>query len=153
VALIGHLRVANECRVALATLTAASSGPIPKAPGSAGGYLLMGKTCLQRAPTLTADARHVLGLDHLADQQTSNWIQLVLATPVVLWAGWPFFVRGWKSLVTRSLNMLPWASAWPGSTARSRPSYLKSFRRHFASRAARWRCISRPRPRSRSWYC
>jgi hypothetical protein len=32
--LIGHLRVANECRVALATLTAASSGPIPKAPGS-----------------------------------------------------------------------------------------------------------------------
>jgi Cu+-exporting ATPase len=48
---------------------------------------------------------HVLGLDHLVDQQTSNWIQLVLATPVVLWAGWPFFVRGWKSLVTRSLNM------------------------------------------------
>ena len=40
-ALIGHLRVANECKVALATLTAASSGPIPKAPGSAGGYLLL----------------------------------------------------------------------------------------------------------------
>ncbi len=35
----------------------------------------------------------------------SNWIQLVLATPVVLWAGWPFFVRGWQSLVTRNLNM------------------------------------------------
>jgi len=42
VALIGHLRVANECRAASATLTAASSGPIPKAPGSAGGYLHMG---------------------------------------------------------------------------------------------------------------
>ena len=40
VALIGHLQVANECRAASATLTAASSGPIPKAPGSAGGYLL-----------------------------------------------------------------------------------------------------------------
>jgi putative transposase len=40
VALIGHLQVANKCRIALATLTAASSGPIPKAPGSAGGYLL-----------------------------------------------------------------------------------------------------------------
>ncbi|WP_164094707.1 hypothetical protein, partial [Serratia marcescens] len=36
---------------------------------------------------------------------TSVWIQLVLATPVVLWAGWPFFVRGWQSLVTRNLNM------------------------------------------------
>ncbi len=39
-ALIGHLQVANGCRVASAPLTAASSGPIPKAPGSAGGYLL-----------------------------------------------------------------------------------------------------------------
>jgi putative transposase len=39
VALIGRLQVANECRAASATLTAASSGPIPKAPGSAGGYL------------------------------------------------------------------------------------------------------------------
>jgi Cu+-exporting ATPase len=33
------------------------------------------------------------------------WAQLALATPAVLWAGWPFFVRGWKSLVTRNLNM------------------------------------------------
>jgi P-type Cu+ transporter len=33
------------------------------------------------------------------------WIQLALATPVVLWAGWPFFARGWTSLVTRHLNM------------------------------------------------
>src|SRR5712672_1285850 len=46
VALIGHLRVANECRAASATLTAASSGPIPKAPGSAGGYLLFGTAVL-----------------------------------------------------------------------------------------------------------
>ena len=34
-----------------------------------------------------------------------NWLKLVLATPVVLWGGWPFFVRGWQSLVFRSLNM------------------------------------------------
>ncbi len=33
------------------------------------------------------------------------WIQLVLATPVVLWGGWPFFQRGWASIVNRSLNM------------------------------------------------
>ena len=33
------------------------------------------------------------------------WVQLVLATPVVLWAGWPFFVRGWASVRTRNLNM------------------------------------------------
>jgi Cu+-exporting ATPase len=34
-----------------------------------------------------------------------NWIQLALATPVVLWGGWPFFVRGWASIVNRHLNM------------------------------------------------
>ncbi|WP_449301506.1 heavy metal translocating P-type ATPase [Paracoccus angustae] len=48
---------------------------------------------------------HFLGLDHLVSQRSSNWIQLVFATPVVLWAGWPFFQRGWQSLVTRNLNM------------------------------------------------
>ena len=35
----------------------------------------------------------------------SRWLQFVLSTPVVLWAGWPFFVRGWRSLVNRNLNM------------------------------------------------
>ncbi|HZY22954.1 MAG TPA: heavy metal translocating P-type ATPase [Beijerinckiaceae bacterium] len=48
---------------------------------------------------------HMTGLDRIVPRQTSNWLQLVLATPVVLWAGWPFFVRGWQSLVTRKLNM------------------------------------------------
>jgi Cu+-exporting ATPase len=37
--------------------------------------------------------------------QLNNWLQLALATPVVLWGGWPFFVRGWRSIVNRSLNM------------------------------------------------
>lgn len=48
---------------------------------------------------------HLTGLTDWLGQQTSNWLQLVLATPVVLWAGWPFFERGWQSLVTRNLNM------------------------------------------------
>jgi Cu+-exporting ATPase len=48
---------------------------------------------------------HLTGLNHLIPRSTSNWIQMALATPVVLWAGWPFFVRGWQSLVNRSLNM------------------------------------------------
>ena len=48
---------------------------------------------------------HVFGLDRLISSGTSNLAQMALATPVVLWAGWPFFVRGWNSLVTRNLNM------------------------------------------------
>ncbi|MGE0852998.1 MAG: heavy metal translocating P-type ATPase [Hyphomicrobiaceae bacterium] len=48
---------------------------------------------------------HLTGLHQWLGQQTSNWIQLLLATPVVLWAGWPFFERAWTSLTTRNLNM------------------------------------------------
>ncbi len=44
-------------------------------------------------------------LRHLVPGRVLAWLQLVLATPVVLWAGWPFFVRGWASIVNRSLNM------------------------------------------------
>ena len=40
---------------------------------------------------------HLAGLTRGHRQPSSNWLQLVLATPVVLWAGWPFFVRGWAS--------------------------------------------------------
>jgi Cu+-exporting ATPase len=48
---------------------------------------------------------HLFGLHEFVSPQTSNLLQLVLATPVVLWAGWPFFERGARSLVTRNLNM------------------------------------------------
>lgn len=48
---------------------------------------------------------HLMNLSHVLGQQMSNWIQLVLGTPVVLWAGWPFFVRAVASVKNRSLNM------------------------------------------------
>jgi Cu+-exporting ATPase len=46
-----------------------------------------------------------LGLHHLVPPTVATWIEFVLTTPVVLWAGWPFFERGWASIVNRSLNM------------------------------------------------
>jgi len=63
---------------------------------------------------------------HWLPQQTSNWIQGALATPVVLWAGWPFFTRAWASIVNRSLNMftliamgtgIAWVYSAVGTTA------------------------------------
>jgi Cu+-exporting ATPase len=48
---------------------------------------------------------HLVDLHALVAQQTSNWIQLLLGTPVVLWAGWPFFTRALASVRNRSLNM------------------------------------------------
>jgi Cu+-exporting ATPase len=46
-----------------------------------------------------------LSFEWLATPRTLSWLELVLATPVVLWGGWPFFVRAWQSVVNRSLNM------------------------------------------------
>jgi Cu+-exporting ATPase len=46
-----------------------------------------------------------LGLHDLVPPRISTWIQFALSTPVVLWAGWPFFERAWASVVHRSLNM------------------------------------------------
>jgi Cu+-exporting ATPase len=60
---------------------------------------------LSLPPVVLEMGGHLIGGHGLIDQTLSNWIQLVFATPVVLWAGWPFFVRGWQSLVTRNLNM------------------------------------------------
>jgi P-type Cu+ transporter len=48
---------------------------------------------------------HLTGSHGWIGRGVSNWVQLALATPVVLWAGWPFFVRGWHSLRKRKLNM------------------------------------------------
>ncbi|WP_162590408.1 copper-transporting P-type ATPase [Variovorax sp. RA8] len=48
---------------------------------------------------------HLIDLHRLLSQQTSNWVQMLFGTPVVLWAGWPFFVRGWASVKSRNLNM------------------------------------------------
>jgi Cu+-exporting ATPase len=56
-------------------------------------------------PAVVIEMGDHLGLMHLLPQHWSNWISWALATPVVLWAGAPFFARGWRSLVTRNLNM------------------------------------------------
>ena len=60
---------------------------------------------LSAPPVVLEMGGHLAGGHGLIDPTLSNWIQLAFATPVVLWAGWPFFVRGWQSLVTRNLNM------------------------------------------------
>ncbi|KJC58363.1 haloacid dehalogenase [Bradyrhizobium sp. LTSPM299] len=56
-------------------------------------------------PVFVLEMGSHLGLMHLVPPNWSNWISFVLTTPVVLWAGAPFFVRGWQSILTRNLNM------------------------------------------------
>lgn len=54
---------------------------------------------------MVSDLLPSMPLQHLLSAQTWAWIEFALATPVVLWCGWPFFVRGWRSVINRSLNM------------------------------------------------
>src|ERR1700691_2954015 len=56
-----------------------------------------------------------LGLHELVSPQVSTWVQFALSTPVVLWAGWPFFQRAWASVVHRSLNMFSLIALGTGS--------------------------------------
>ncbi|MFN4163001.1 MAG: heavy metal translocating P-type ATPase [Ferrovibrio sp.] len=91
------------CGMALEPETASpDSGPSPELRDMTrrfwGGLILT-------VPLLVLEmGPHLLGL-HLLGAQASNWVQLIFATPVVLWAGWPFFERGAVSVVTRKLNM------------------------------------------------
>jgi Cu+-exporting ATPase len=60
------------------------------------------------APLIAMAMSTMLGsslLTHRLAPRSFTWIELLLATPVVLWGGWPFFQRGWASIVNRSLNM------------------------------------------------
>ena len=56
---------------------------------------------------VSAMAEYIPGrpLEQLASPRFWTWFELILATPVIAWGGWPFFVRGWQSVVNRSLNM------------------------------------------------
>jgi P-type Cu+ transporter len=56
-----------------------------------------------------------LRMHELVSPQVSTWIQFALSTPVVLWAGWPFFQRAWASIVHRSLNMFSLIALGTGS--------------------------------------
>ncbi|MEQ1759407.1 MAG: copper-translocating P-type ATPase [Vicinamibacterales bacterium] len=64
-------------------------------------------TVLTIPAVVLAMAEYIPGrpLESLVTPAATGWAQLALATPVVLWGGWPFFERGWQSLVNRSLNM------------------------------------------------
>ena len=83
---------------------------------------------------------HLFNLHGYVAQQTSNYIGLLLATPVVFWAGWPFLERGWASLKTRNFNMFTLIAlgtlvAWAFSVVATLAPQLfpQAFRQHDGS--------------------
>jgi Cu+-exporting ATPase len=92
------------CGMALEPLvTTIDSGPNPELADMTRRFWIAG---FLTAPVVVLGmAGNMLGLDRVIAPTISLWIQAALSTVVVLWAGWPFFVRGWASLRTRNLNM------------------------------------------------
>ncbi len=94
------------CGMALEpVLPAAQSGPSPELKDMTRRFWIGGALTL---PLLVWEmAAHLPGveMEHVMPMGAATYVQFALGTPAVLWAGWPFFVRGWRSVITRSLNM------------------------------------------------
>ena len=92
------------CGMALEPMTpTADSGPNPELIDMSKRFLVGAALA---APVLLLEmGRHFFGIDRFVPPTWNPWIQFALATPVVLWAGLPFFERGYQSLKTRNLNM------------------------------------------------
>jgi Cu+-exporting ATPase len=83
-------------------LVTAESGPNPELADMSRRFWI---GLALAVPVVLLEMGNHLGLHNFIGGTASNWLQLVLATPVVWWAGWSFFVRGWASLRSRNLNM------------------------------------------------
>lgn len=93
------------CGMALEPLVAtAGTGPSPELVDMTRRFWI-GLVLALPVFLLEMGSHLIPALHHLIPMHVSIWIQFALATPVVLWAGWPFFERAWASLVNRSLNM------------------------------------------------
>jgi len=93
------------CGMALEPLVVtASSGPSPELADMSRRFWI---ALVLSVPVVLLEMGRDLSssLDELIAPSPAKWAQLVLATPVVLWAGWPFFTRGWASIRTMQLNM------------------------------------------------
>ncbi|MFM6851647.1 MAG: heavy metal translocating P-type ATPase [Terrabacter sp.] len=93
------------CGMALEPVTVtAASGPNPELADMTRRFKVAGALSI---PVLVLSMGRDLipALEDAVSPTAANWAQLVLATPVVLWAGWPFFQRGWTSVRTMQLNM------------------------------------------------
>jgi len=93
------------CGMALEPVTASGGeGPSPELLDMTRRFWI-GLALAIPVVALEMGTHFVDGVGDAIPQTASNWIQLALATPAVLWAGWPFFQRGWTSVRTRNLNM------------------------------------------------
>jgi len=92
------------CGMALEPMTpAAGDAPNPELADMTRRFWIGAALAL---PVLALEmGAHFFGIDRIIPTRINPWLQMALATPVVWWAGWPFFARAWASIVNKSLNM------------------------------------------------
>ncbi len=95
------------CGMTLEPLTITADAPADHELADMTRRFWIGLACAVPVFVLEMGGGHIprLGLQRLIAPATATWVEFVLSTPVVLWAGWPFFKRAWASVVNRSLNM------------------------------------------------
>ena len=104
------------CGMALEpTMPSLDEGPNPELVDMSRRFRIAAALALPVFVLAMGDMVFGMGLGGRIDARWANWIGLVLSTPVVWWAGWPFFERGWASIVNRSPNMFTLIALGVGS--------------------------------------
>jgi Cu+-exporting ATPase len=93
------------CGMALEPRTVAASAANPELISMTRRLWIGAVLTLPLLAVMVSDVLPGHPIQHLLPGQLLGWMELILATPVVLWGGWPFFERGWASIIHRSLNM------------------------------------------------
>ncbi len=105
------------CGMALEPMNPATAGDIPNPELVDFGRRFWVGSVLT-APLLLLTMGPMIGLGMVREifgERATLWIELALGTPVILWAGWPFLLRGWRSIVSRNLNMFTLIAMGVGS--------------------------------------
>jgi Cu+-exporting ATPase len=107
--------VCPKCGMALEPVTAAEGDRNPELDDMTRRLRIGGALTLPILAFMVSDLVPGQPLQRVLPAAAARWIQFALATPVVCWAGWPFFVRGWSSVVNRHLNMFTLIAAGVGA--------------------------------------
>jgi Cu+-exporting ATPase len=94
-----------KCGMALEPVAATGSTANPELVSMTRRFWVSAALTLPLLAVMVSDILPGRPLQHLLEGSLLGWIELALATPVVLWGGWPFFERGWASIIHRSPNM------------------------------------------------
>jgi Cu+-exporting ATPase len=103
------------CGMALEPMTATLDASNPELDSMTRRLWIAAALTLPLLAIMLSDLLPAKPLQHLFAGRALGWLEFALATPVVLWAGWPFFQRGWASIISRHLNMFTLIAIGSGS--------------------------------------